>query len=67
MQMFPYGWQLPDGTVMREAEYAGMAAAANASYWRWVNPDVQNAFLRQYARRPLDLRMTQTAKLLHML
>ncbi len=51
MQMFPYGWQLPDDTVMREAEYAGMAAASNASYWRWVNPDAQNAFLRQYACR----------------
>jgi hypothetical protein len=51
LQLFPYGWQLPDGSVMREAEYAGMAAATNASYWRWINRDAQNAFLRKCARR----------------
>ena len=49
--MFPYGWQLPDGSVVREAQFSGMVAVANSSYWRWVNPDVQNAFLRQCARR----------------
>jgi hypothetical protein len=52
VQMFPYGWQLPDGTVLREAEYAGMAIATNAGYWRWINPDAQHAFLRQCARWP---------------
>ena len=51
VQMFPYGWKLPNGIVMRETEYAGMAAAANASYWRWINPHAQNAFLRQCARQ----------------
>ncbi len=49
MQMFPYGWQLPDGSLMREGLFSGMVAAANASYWRWGNPDVQNAYLRQCA------------------
>jgi hypothetical protein len=43
LQLFPYGWQLPDGSVMREA--------TNASYWRWINRDAQNAFLRKCARR----------------
>ncbi len=49
--MFPYGWQLPDGSVLREAQFSGMVAVANSSYWRWVNTDAQNAFLRQCARR----------------
>ena len=47
MQMFPYGWQLPDGSVLRESVYAGMVAAANASYLHWVSPDERNAFLRK--------------------
>ena len=54
VQLFPYGWQLPDGSVLREAEYAGMAAAANASYWSWVNPDAQNAFFRKCGCHLLD-------------
>ena len=47
MQLFPYGWQIWDGSVLREAEYAGMVAAANASYWRWVNPDEENALFHR--------------------
>ena len=51
VQLIPYGWEQPDGSVIREPEYAGMAAAANASYWLWVNPDEQNAFLHRCSGR----------------
>ena len=52
MQLIPYGWQLPDGTAMREAVYAGIAHAANVSYYRWENPNPQHAFLRRFVNIP---------------
>ena len=52
MQLFPYGWQLPDGSVMREADYRGMVEAANATYRRWMNPYPQHAFFRSFAAIP---------------
>ena len=53
VQLIPYGWQLPDGTAMREAVYAGIAHAANASYYRWENPNPQHAFFRRFDVPPL--------------
>ena len=50
IQMFPYGWQLPDGSIMREAFYSGMAEAANATYYRWMNPYPQHAYLRRFVK-----------------
>ena len=47
MQMLPYGWQLPDGSIMRETEYKGMARAANASYFRWMNPFPEHAYFKR--------------------
>ena len=47
VQMLPYGWQLPDGSIMRETEYEGMARAANASYFRWMNPFPEHAYFKR--------------------
>lgn len=47
LQMFPYGWVLPDGTVLRERVYAGMVHARNASYFNWVNPHENYAYFRR--------------------
>ena len=49
LQLFPYGWGLPDGSVVREQVYRGMAEAANATYLRWINPDVGNSHFRKCA------------------
>ncbi len=51
VQLSPYGWDLPDGSVCRETLYSGIAVALNATYFRWVSHDVQNAFLRECGRR----------------
>jgi len=51
LQLFPYSWDLPDGSVIREQVYSGMAEAVNATYWRWVNPDVGLAYFRRCACR----------------
>ena len=53
IQMFPYGWQLPDGSIMREAFYAGMAEAANATYFRWMNENPQHAYFRRFVWPPV--------------
>ena len=47
LQLFPYGWKLPDGSVAREQVYSGMAEALNATYVRWINRDVGNAHFRR--------------------
>ena len=52
IQLFPYGWKLPDGSVVREQVYSGMAEAANATYLRWINPSVDDAYFRRC--EPLD-------------
>ena len=48
MQLFPYGWRLPDGSIMREADYRGMAEAKNATYYSWVNPYPQHGHFRRF-------------------
>ena len=50
--MFPYGWDLPDGTVLREQVYSGMVLANNASYFNWINPYADKAYFRKCARHP---------------
>lgn len=49
IQLLPYGWELPDGSGVREQVYKGMADAANATYVRWINPDAANAHFRECA------------------
>ena len=48
LQLFPYGWDLPDGTIMREREYRWIVDAANASYFHWVNPHAHHATFERY-------------------
>ena len=48
MQLHPYGWQQPDGSVIREAFYSNMVAGANASYFRWINPYPQHSYFRRF-------------------
>ena len=47
VQLFPYGWKLPDGSVAREMLYSGMAEALNATYFRWISGDAGNAHFRR--------------------
>jgi len=49
LQLFPYGWDLPDGSVIREQVYSGMAEAVDATYVRWVNTDAGLAYFRRCA------------------
>ena len=53
VQLIPYGWELPDGYVLREADYKGMAKAANSSYFRWINPYPQHAYFKRFASTQL--------------
>ena len=50
VQLFPYGWDLADGSVIRERVYSGIADAVNASYHRWVNMDARSAHFRRRAK-----------------
>ena len=57
VQLFPWGWRLgkrPGGdagrTIMREHYYRGMAEAALATHFSWVNSDAERAFLKRQAR-----------------
>ena len=47
LQLFPYGWKLPDGSVAREQVYSGMAEALHAEYVRWINTDAGDAHFRR--------------------
>ena len=39
IQMIPWGWQLPDGTVDRECMFSHQAEAVGARYFHWLNTD----------------------------
>ncbi len=39
IQMFPWGWQLPDGTIDRECMFSHQAGAVGALYFHWLNTD----------------------------
>ena len=47
LQLFPYGWQLPSGEVLREGLYSNMTLFKRGNYLRWVNPHPHNAFFRR--------------------
>ena len=47
LQLFPFGWALPDGRQRREEIYVNMLDAANCSHHRWVNGRWDHAFLRK--------------------
>jgi hypothetical protein len=47
MQLFPYGWRLPDGTTVRGYNYREIVYASECAYSEWVNPNRQHAFFRR--------------------
>jgi Glycosyltransferase 61 len=47
MQMFPYGWRLPDRTTLRGFNYREIILASECPYEEWVNPVRENAFFRR--------------------
>jgi hypothetical protein len=47
MQMFPYGWRLPDNSTLRGYNYREIVLASECPYEEWVNPVRENAFLRR--------------------
>ena len=47
MQMYPYGWRLPDNTTLRGYNYREIVLASECPYTEWVNPVRENAFFRR--------------------
>ena len=47
VQMFPWGWHHPDGTVEREGLYRGAAQAVSARYFRWLSPSPADGLLQR--------------------
>lgn len=47
MQMFPYGWRLPDNSTLRGYNYREIVLASECPYIEWVNPVRENAFFRR--------------------
>ena len=54
VQLFPYGFGLPDGSVIRERVYSGIADAVHVRYYRWVNQDAFNAHFRRCSHKRLQ-------------
>ena len=47
LQMYPYGWRLPDKTTLRGYNYREIVLASECPYDEWVNPVRENAFFRR--------------------
>ena len=47
MQMYPYGWNLPDKTTVRGYNYREIVYASEGHYFEWVNPKRENAYFRR--------------------
>ena len=47
LQMFPYGWRLPDDSTLRGYNYREIVLASECPYSEWVNPVRENAFFRR--------------------
>ena len=47
LQMFPYGWRLPDGRTIRGHNYREIVLASETQYLEWVNPRWDHAFFRR--------------------
>lgn len=47
MQMYPYGWKLPDNSTVRGYNYREIVYASEGKYFEWVNPIIENAFFRR--------------------
>ena len=47
MQMFPYGWRLPNNSTVRGYNYREIVYASEGKYFEWVNPVRENAYFRR--------------------
>jgi hypothetical protein len=47
LQMYPYGWRLPDNSTLRGYNYREIVLASECPYDEWVNPVRENAFFRR--------------------
>lgn len=47
LQLYPYGWQLPDGSTLRGFNYREIVLARRAVYKEWINTRPDYAFLRR--------------------
>lgn len=47
MQMYPYGWMLPDNSTVRGYNYREIVYASEGNYFEWVNPIRENAYFRR--------------------
>jgi hypothetical protein len=47
MQMYPYGWRLPDNSTVRGYNYREIVYASEGKYFEWVNPVRENAYFRR--------------------
>ena len=47
MQMYPYGWKLPDNSTVRGYNYREIVYASEGKYFEWVNPIRENAYFRR--------------------
>ena len=47
LQLFPYGFRLPGGGILRGANYREIVFASRGSYLEWVNPSSANSYQRR--------------------
>lgn len=47
MQIYPYGWKLPNNSTVRGYNYREIVYANEGKYMEWVNPVRENAFFRR--------------------
>jgi hypothetical protein len=47
LELFPYGWRLPNGDLIRGREIKQVVASRQATYLEWVNPYASAAFFRR--------------------
>jgi hypothetical protein len=47
MQMYPYGWRLPNNSTVRGYNYREIIYASEGKYIEWVNPSRVNSYFRR--------------------
>ncbi len=54
IQLLPYGWERPNGIILRGHGFGNMAEAASMHYLTWMNKLPENAVLREMDFPPQD-------------
>ena len=54
MQLYPYGWRLPDNSTVRGYNYREIVYASEGKYMEWVNPRRDFSYFRRidFKKRP---------------